>query len=402
MNNYKKSNGNSKDYNKQNKKKGKRMPVWLLVITDILLAASCLGVLLLYQIVLPQKLTSANKVVATAADSVENTFELPDAKSNNTKSSKTSNDTDKNLSNSKTSDIDNTTDSDQLKSISGLSVEKSRQAINGNYTNYTNTNTNNITSNKNDSKVISSEKKTVTKVNSYRNNRIEFTTSKIEMGSGNDKITYYLSDIYVTSVKYIKTAFATKTFGKNLTDTAADIAKENNALLAISGDFYGNSETSFVIRNGILYRNKTNDADICVLFTNGVMKTYSPENFNADEVIKDGAWQAWTFGPALLDDNSEIPDSFNTTDYLYGDHPRSVLGYVKPGHYVFVTVDGRNPGYSRGVNLNELAQIMIDAGCSRAYNLDGGKSAAMLYKDQYVNQPAQGGREISDIIYVGE
>lgn len=36
------------------------------------------------------------------------------------------------------------------------------------------------------------------------------------------------------------------------------------------------------------------------------------------------------------------------------------------------------------------------------YNLDGDKSAGMVYQGEYVNRPAQGGRTISDIIYIGE
>ena len=44
------------------------------------------------------------------------------------------------------------------------------------------------------------------------------------------------------------------------------MAVENNALFAINGDFYGNSERSIVIRNGIKYRDDVNDADVCVLF----------------------------------------------------------------------------------------------------------------------------------------
>jgi exopolysaccharide biosynthesis protein len=180
------------------------------------------------------------------------------------------------------------------------------------------------------------------------------------------------------------------------------MAIENKALLAISGDYYGNSEISVVIRNGVLYRSSGNDADVCVLFTDGTMKTYSPEAFDADKLIDQGAWQAWTFGPALLDGNGNILDSFNTTDYIYSENPRCSIGYVAPGHYKFVVVDGRNPGYSKGASLNELAQIMVDEGCMTAYNLDGGKSASMVYDGAYVNQPAQGGRNISDIIYLGE
>lgn len=45
---------------------------------------------------------------------------------------------------------------------------------------------------------------------------------------------------------------------------------------------------------------------------------------------------------------------------------------------------------------------MSSLGCNVAYNLDGGKSSAMVYEGEYVNQPADGGRTISDIIYIGD
>ena len=139
---------------------------------------------------------------------------------------------------------------------------------------------------------------------------------------------------------------------------------------------------------------------ICVLFTNGTMKTYAPDEFDADEVIAQSAWQAWTFGPQLLDGKGNILSSFNTTTYLNSTNPRCAIGYITQGHYVFVVVDGREEGYSKGVTLSELAQIMVDAGCNSAYNLDGGKSAAMVYQGEYVNQPADGGRTVSDIVYI--
>jgi exopolysaccharide biosynthesis protein len=180
------------------------------------------------------------------------------------------------------------------------------------------------------------------------------------------------------------------------------MAENNDAVLTISGDFYGNSEEGVVIRNGVLYRSVVNDADICVLFTDGTMKTYSPEEFDVDEVIQKGAWQAWTFGPELLDGSGNVLSSFNTTSYLNEENPRCALGYIEEGHYIFVVVDGRDVGYSKGATLSELAQIMSDEGCLTAYNLDGGKSAAMVFDGEYVNQPSEGGRTISDIVYIGE
>jgi exopolysaccharide biosynthesis protein len=356
-----------------NKKPSKRIPIWLLIVIDVVLASVCLGIFLIDHLVIPKELASDEIVVATTDDAEENTFTLPGS-----------------------SDISSNTASNQF----GRNTLENR--TNGGFSNYGNTNTDEIASDTTESKSISSEDKVVTQLNSYQSDKVELTVNKVELGNGNNKITYYVSDIYVSNVKYLKTAFASGIYGKNLRADTADMAAENNALLAISGDFYGNSEISVVIRNGVLYRSDENDADVCVLFTDGTMKTYSPEEFDADEVIEQGAWQAWTFGPALLDGEGNILDSFNTTDYIYSQNPRCAIGYAEPGHYIFVVVDGRDQGYSRGATLNELAQIMVEEGCNVAYNLDGGKSAAMVYKGEYVNQPAQGGRTISDIIYIGE
>lgn len=67
-----------------------------------------------------------------------------------------------------------------------------------------------------------------------------------------------------------------------------------------------------------------------------------------------------------------------------------------------MVVDGRQAGYSNGMTLAQLAALMVDLGCTVAYNLDGGKTSAMTFGDALVNRPAQGGRMTSDIIYIGE
>jgi exopolysaccharide biosynthesis protein len=69
---------------------------------------------------------------------------------------------------------------------------------------------------------------------------------------------------------------------------------------------------------------------------------------------------------------------------------------------VFVVVDGRNPGYSKGVTMSEFAQIFKDLGCTTAYNLDGGGSSTMYFLGNMVNNPLgkDNERRISDILYI--
>ncbi len=72
----------------------------------------------------------------------------------------------------------------------------------------------------------------------------------------------------------------------------------------------------------------------------------------------------------------------------WGTAPRTAIGQKKDGTVVFVVVDGRQPGYSMGVTMKQLQQIMIDAGCYNAANLDGGSSTVLSYKDDIINQPS--------------
>ena len=50
----------------------------------------------------------------------------------------------------------------------------------------------------------------------------------------------------VNSSEYIKTAFANDYYGKNVTDKTSSIAQQNNAILAINGDYYGARENGYV------------------------------------------------------------------------------------------------------------------------------------------------------------
>ena len=77
------------------------------------------------------------------------------------------------------------------------------------------------------------------------------------------------------------------------------------------------------------------------------------------------------------------------------------MGVIDDNHLVFVVVDGRQEGYSAGVTLTELADILVDLGATTAYNLDGGGSSTMYFNGDVVNQPSNGGeRATSDILYL--
>ena len=62
--------------------------------------------------------------------------------------------------------------------------------------------------------------------------------------------------------------------------------------------------------------------------------------------------------------------------------PRTAIGLDKSGRrLILVLVDGRQPGYSEGATLAELAKILIDYGAVTAMNLDGGGSTTLVIQD---------------------
>jgi len=83
-------------------------------------------------------------------------------------------------------------------------------------------------------------------------------------------------------------------------------------------------------------------------------------------------------------------------------HPRTAVARLKNGKFLMVTVDGRQPNVSVGMNLNELAEMLLEFGATDAMNLDGGGSTTMFLGGKVVNRPSdkEGERKVSDAILV--
>jgi hypothetical protein len=83
-------------------------------------------------------------------------------------------------------------------------------------------------------------------------------------------------------------------------------------------------------------------------------------------------------------------------------HPRTAVATLKDSMFLMVTVDGRQPGVSVGMSLQELAEYLLSLGAIDAMNLDGGGSTTMFVDGRVVNKPSdkEGERKISDAIIV--
>ena len=221
----------------------------------------------------------------------------------------------------------------------------------------------------------------------------------------------YDTDIYVAEVKlsspeYLKTALAKGVYGRNVTEKTSEMAKDNNAIFAVNGDYYGAQQKGYVLRNGVLYRDTAdkNQEDL-VIYEDGYFEIITEAEVTAEELLEKGAQQILSFGPGLLIDGEIAVSKNDEVGVASASNPRTAIGMIDELHYVFVVSDGRTKA-SAGLSLYEMAQFMQSLGVETAYNLDGGGSSSMVFNGKVINNPTTNGRQIkersvSDIVYIG-
>ena len=239
---------------------------------------------------------------------------------------------------------------------------------------------------------------------SYKDDNISINLSETTVN--NTQV--YVADITVTSSDYLKTAFAQNAFGTNVTAKTSETAADNNAILAVNGDYYGANSTGYVIRNGVVYRDtvreNSNNGDLAI-YKDGSFKIIYEDQISADQLVKNGVVNLLAFGPALVE-NSEIAVGTNEeVGQAMASNPRTAIGIIDENHYIIVVSDGRT-SESKGLSLYQMAEVMKSYGVKTAYNLDGGGSSTLYFNGQVINKPTTGGnkiseRSVSDIVYIG-
>lgn len=241
-----------------------------------------------------------------------------------------------------------------------------------------------------------------TVIGTYSDSKSKITVTQYRAYDSN----IYVADVEVTDGTSILSAFAKNTYGRNITDTTSDMAEENNAVLAINGDYYGARQSGYVIRNGVVYRNQGSNGEDMVISKDGTLSFISESDTTTDSLIQKQAWQVLSFGPVLVENGEVAVTENDEVGMAMASNPRTAIGTVAKNHYLFVVSDGRT-SESAGLSLYELANFMKSLGATNVYNLDGGGSSTMVFQGEVVNNPTTNGnkiseRAVSDILYIGK
>lgn len=218
----------------------------------------------------------------------------------------------------------------------------------------------------------------------------------------------------------------------NSGQTTQAFAQESEALVAVNGGYFGGSQSFSLVtsggqtlvsnigalnRSGVTYyptrgtfgMSDANTPEVAWVYTtNGTTYAYPTPNANTQNQAQPQptptfptggtAWPIVTGiggGPVLVKNrNARITWE---EEVFFGSgigsitdvNPRTAIGYTAANELLLLVVDGRQTR-SRGVSLQELAQIMIELGAVDALNLDGGGSSTLIINNTLINRPEGG------------
>lgn len=180
---------------------------------------------------------------------------------------------------------------------------------------------------------------------------------------------------------------------------ASETAKKHQIVFAMNTDYYtyrigGPRVVGVTVRDGkILYddrytEEKANNSylfpnlDCLAFFPDGSLNVYRNYEYSAQEYIDMGAYDVYSFGPYLMKDGRLSQKAYTSND---SKNPRCAIGMIEPGHYVAILCEGRLKD-STGVTIGHLSQLMREAGCEVAFNLDGGQTGVMVFMGKQLNR----------------
>ena len=168
-----------------------------------------------------------------------------------------------------------------------------------------------------------------------------------------------------------------------LAQTTGNFLQATNLQVAINGSFYNETRDpnvldpiGLVVSNGEVVKNgRFNWPTLCISSTN-TATIHSSETCPADtQHALAGNVRLVQEGRAINPRSIRFPGRSNA----FWPQPRTAVALNQSGDTLWlVVVDGRQPNYSEGFTLEQLAQFLVTLGAYEALNLDGGGSSTLV------------------------
>lgn len=199
-------------------------------------------------------------------------------------------------------------------------------------------------------------------------------------------------------------------------DNPYRVARKNQLILGINTDYaqsrYANRKNDnrigIILRNGKEFSDITLKStakkwpplDVLALYPDGNMEVYTSDEHTLQEYIDMGVQSTLAFGPYLIRDG--VRNEADISGMSTANNPRTAIGMIEKGHTFAVMVEGRVEG-SVGSNLQFLADLMEQKGCTTAFNLDGGRTACMVFMGEQISAVEKGpnARPTTELLGIG-
>ncbi len=237
-------------------------------------------------------------------------------------------------------------------------------------------------------------------VNYYLDDSIATVTWKEPYG--NTVMTF--AEVVIADGSQFRRFLADGRYGAETQYTTTEMAKTVNAVLASSGDFYKFHYNGVVVYENTVHNVYGNKADTCYIDNEGNLIFTSQDVKMTEEeaqqfVDEHNIRFSVVFGPILVNDGERCEPQNYDLGEVNSYSPRAALCQMGRLHYLIVTANPEesHPGT---INIHQFAERIAETGCTKAYTLDGGQTAAIALDGKLVNQVLYGQqRPISDIIY---
>ena len=174
------------------------------------------------------------------------------------------------------------------------------------------------------------------------------------------------------------------------------ISEYYNVVAGVNASFYNmttGQPMGITYIDGVSFGTSSYDNFFAVLKDGSAVIDYAKNlgNYTGDKAIMQAAGGSQWIVRDGKDVTATASGSYNTDR-----HCRTSVGITADGKVVFMALDGRQEPFSCGGSMHEIAQIMLEAGCIAAINLDGGGSTTYVAKQEgednvsIVNRPSDG------------